>query len=72
MHLRDWHGSTRQSAHDRKFSFDGVSRRQQLGNGARLGAHHIGPFGGEQFVGGVGLPAFEHLDAEWPFKFRQT
>ena len=57
-----------QAAHHRKLALDGMGRGQQLGHRAGLGTHHIAGAGRDELVGGVGLPAFEHLDGQGPFK----
>ena len=39
---------------------------------ARLGAHHIALAWGDEFVGGIGLPALEHLKRNRPLKVREV
>ena len=64
VHARHGHVGALQAAHHGEFALDGVGRGQQLGHGAGLGAHHIALAGCDELVGGVGLPALEHLDAQ--------
>ena len=68
MHLGHGHSRTGQAFHDSKFTFNGMCGRQQFGHRARLGPHDIGALGRDEFVGGVGLASFEHLNAERAFK----
>ncbi len=64
--MHAWHRDigALQAAHDGEFAFDGVCRGQQLGHRAGLGPHDIAFAWRDQLVGGVGLPALEHLDAQ--------
>ena len=68
MHAGHGHIGALQAAHHGEFALDGVGRRQQLGHWAGLGTHHVAGAGRDELVGGVGLPAFEHLDGQGPFK----
>ena len=68
MHLGHGHSRARQAFHDSKFTFNGMRRGQQFGYRARLGSHHIGTLGCNEFVGWVGLTPFEHFDTEGAFK----
>lgn len=64
MHARHRHAGAGQAAHDLEFALHRMGRGQQLGNRARLGAHHVALRGRDELVGRVRLPALEHLDRQ--------
>jgi hypothetical protein len=68
VHARHGHGGGSQAAHHGELPLNGVGRGQQLGHRAGFGAHHIALARGDELVGGVGLPALEHLDAQGAFE----
>ena len=59
IHARHGDIGSLQPTHDGKFPLDGMGRRQQFGNRARLGPHHIALRRCAEFVRGVGLPPLE-------------
>ena len=57
-----------QALHDLEFPLNRVGRRQQQRLGCRFAAQHVGRAGCGQFVGRIGLPAFEGLQRQRPGK----
>ena len=49
-----------------------MGRGQQFGHRARFGPHHVADRRRDEFVGGVGLAAFEQLNAQWAFEAGQV
>ena len=72
MHFGNGHCGVLQTLHDFEFTLDRMRRRQQFGNGARFGTHHIALRWRDEFVGRVRLPALEHLNRQRAFKTRQV
>jgi len=68
IHFGHRHVGALQAAHDLEFALDRMGGRQQSGDRAGFGAHHIGRARGDEFVGGIGLPALENLSGQRAFE----